>query len=350
MVSREGEEAVERKGILRLVAGVVPLACMMLFPFVDSSISLLLIVLFFASFAAVARCRIRNIAFGLLIGAVVLCACVSYVSIMRVHRCTEGLASVCCDTQHQEIASLFHTTPSSSAVDFYIAHGGGVGRYEYANTEEAVADSLKRGFRFIELDLLETTDGHIVAAHDWHLLRCMLKGGDDNSHEPMSLAELRGRTMADGQHLLTETEIRRLMEENKDMILVTDKITNHDLLIKLIPFPERMITEVFSPEGYLSARKAGLLYPAYSSANPRDLSIAVAAGFPMLTMSDARFFSNVFSLLSLRRLHKQGITILVYSEAGNLNDEKFLEHHLGKYLSKIYTGKWSPLPPHGTTE
>ena len=58
-------------------------------------------------------------------------------------------------------------------------------------------------------------------------------------------------------------------------------------------------------------------------------------------------FSSVFSRLNLQRLHKQGITILVFSSAGKINDEHFLNHCLGKCFSKIYTGKWSPSHPHG---
>lgn len=346
VLTRGRSEICERGRLLRFIGEGMSLGSILLFPFVNSSISLLLIVLFFLSHVAAARRKVRMYATGVLLGAICLCAIVLHVERVRLIPYREYSVSLNRADCHSDVVNLFHAHSGSRPRDFYIAHGGGTGKYEYANTAEAVNDSLRKGFRFIELDLLETTDGHIVAAHDWKLLRSMMKGGVEESQVPMSSVELQGQTTADGQHLLMEKEICRLLELNKDMILVTDKIANHELLMKLIPYPERMITEVFSPEGYLSALRAGILYPACCVGNSRELAIADEIGIPMVTMPDNRLLTNVFSILNLQRLHRKGKTMLVFSSADKLSDGRFLDHHLGKSFSKIYTGKWSPLNPH----
>lgn len=47
-----------------------------------------------------------------------------------------------------------------------IAHAlGPVDRIVYTNSREAFADSLRRGFRWFEIDLVETADGQLVACH-----------------------------------------------------------------------------------------------------------------------------------------------------------------------------------------
>lgn len=41
----------------------------------------------------------------------------------------------------------------------------------YTNTLEAFYSSYSKGYRNIEIDILETKDGHIVGAHDWKTFR-----------------------------------------------------------------------------------------------------------------------------------------------------------------------------------
>src|SRR5690554_7339671 len=45
----------------------------------------------------------------------------------------------------------------------FIAHAGGtVEGYQYTNALEAVENSLAHGYKLIEIDLSETSDGHLV--------------------------------------------------------------------------------------------------------------------------------------------------------------------------------------------
>lgn len=49
-----------------------------------------------------------------------------------------------------------------------IAHaGGGIDGVKYTNSKEALLQSIDTGYRLIEIDLLVSSDGEILGAHDW---------------------------------------------------------------------------------------------------------------------------------------------------------------------------------------
>ena len=55
-----------------------------------------------------------------------------------------------------------------------IAHAGGViDSCTYTNSREAMLHSLAKGYRFIEFDLLFTSDSVLVAAHSWEKFNSM---------------------------------------------------------------------------------------------------------------------------------------------------------------------------------
>ncbi|MCK5443472.1 MAG: hypothetical protein KAJ23_16425, partial [Maribacter sp.] len=52
----------------------------------------------------------------------------------------------------------------------YIAHAGGeVNGIKSTNSKDAMDQNYKKGFRLFELDIIETSDGKLVAAHDWDM-------------------------------------------------------------------------------------------------------------------------------------------------------------------------------------
>ena len=54
----------------------------------------------------------------------------------------------------------------------------------YTNSKESVLNSLKNGFKYIELDLLITKDNHIIAAHDWSFIN------ENQNNTPLTLNEV----------------------------------------------------------------------------------------------------------------------------------------------------------------
>ena len=227
--------------------------------------------------------------------------------------------------------------------ELWIAHGGGVGEFFYTNCEEAVKDSLSRGFRYIELDISITTDGHLVGAHTWSELRALL-GADNTGNQAMSRSEIEALKSKWKRTPLFEEDICRLMQENPDMVLVTDKIQDFDLLMEKIPFPERMIVEAFDTHHYLSACRAGFSHVALTVWSIHGLMQAMEYQLPAIVLAAQVVDSQSEALPLIEELHRSGCCIMVHW-ASICDKPEFVHKYLGRSISRIYTDTWSPQQP-----
>lgn len=218
-----------------------------------------------------------------------------------------------------------------------IAHGGGLGEFLYTNSTEAIADSLYRNFRFIEIDFQETPDHHLIGAHDWQHFHSIT--GHAGERTPLTLAKAEERKIYQKFHPATARDLREFMRSHKDFILVTDKINNYELLMREIPYPEQMIVEVFSPQDYLRALKVGIPFAAFNVPNKAALKLAQQHLFPIITISADLFLNNA------ETMQRMGICIMVYGTEG-IDLQAFVNKHLGNTASMIYTSEISPASQH----
>lgn len=227
--------------------------------------------------------------------------------------------------------------------DAYIAHSGGIAPYTYTNCREAVLASLAQGFRFIEIDLQETTDGHLIGAHSWQDLR-IRSHVPGNPAAPLPLQQAKALKIDGRYSVLDGADIAAIMREYPDMILVTDKIENFPLLLKEIPFPERMIVETFSEQSYLQALRSGIRYPALCiNGHAEGLRRAQELGLPIVTMGTYGQPLTPGQIEAIRRLHRQGTAILLFGTGDrDFDSPEFVREHLGRTVSKIYTDRWTP--------
>lgn len=218
----------------------------------------------------------------------------------------------------------------------FIAHGGGgIDGRTYTNSLEAVNLAIHRGYRMIELDLQVTTDGSVVAAHDWKSFR--QRTGDRPeavSDAPMSLAEFRTRKI-DGRYTpITEETIRRLFRKHPELILVTDKIRDFPRLVKALPFQERVIVEVFSAHDVALAKADGVVNPMLSVGNP-ETSLDQVLRQPVRHVA--------ISLAALRRcpgaaraIRESGRQVFLFTT----DDADFMARHAGIRVSAFYSDHW----------
>ena len=228
----------------------------------------------------------------------------------------------------------FHQTGSGNL----IAHGGGVGPYLYTNSAEAFADSQARGFSFIEFDILMTADKHLLAAHDWDMF-CHLTG---SRRKPGTLNEALQLRIKGNQTPLSGQMLHELMLQHPDTVLVTDKIADFGHLLREIPLPQRMMVEVFSPQDYVRALKAGIWYPAFCISHSIALQQAIEHQYPIITISAELFLEH---LDTMRQLHQQRVCIMVYGTE-TLDCSQFIREHLGTGASMIYTSTVAPTHLH----
>lgn len=263
---------------------------------------------------------------------------------------TANLAEVV--EQHRLEMQTFYNDECLHGEHAYIAHGGGVGSYTYTNSVEAFADSIAKGFKFIEIDLLETADGHLIGAHSWNDL-AKFTGRTAEELQKLPLRELEKLKINGNLKILSGGGILSFLRDNPNIILVTDKIENYELLLKEIPLPERMIVETDwreTPEArykYQKALQAGVKYPAYSAV--WNLDYVEKYEFPIIVVSASQINSSPETPEKLRKLHQKGVTIMVCNSKDNVY---FIKEHLGQTVSMIYTDKWYPKGPSplGTTE
>lgn len=86
--------------------------------------------------------------------------------------------------------------------------------YELANSLEGFQENYAKGIRVFEVDLMLSSDGALVAAHDWG------RYGEEN---PMSLEEFKQGTFLNGcATQLTGVDIIELLRDYPDIYIVTD--------------------------------------------------------------------------------------------------------------------------------
>ncbi|MEZ9567227.1 glycerophosphodiester phosphodiesterase family protein [Vibrio splendidus] len=135
-----------------------------------------------------------------------------------------------------------------------IAHaGGGINGLKYTNSLEAMEQSIEHGFKMVELDLLISSDGRIVAVHDWKTFHEMTNSNNTGS---ISSKEFESKIIYDKYKTLNISTAIDILDEN-DVVLVTDKIKNLALLSKYIIDKDKSIIEVFSIDKYNEAIDLG---------------------------------------------------------------------------------------------
>jgi glycerophosphoryl diester phosphodiesterase len=136
-------------------------------------------------------------------------------------------------------------TPPSA--EKFIAHAGGaINGYTYTNSLEALNLSYSKGCKLFELDIIETSDGKLAAAHDWAHYKWIVDY-PNSTDEPMSEEEFMSYKIYNQLSPLSEQAIEDWFEEHKDAILVTDKINSPQKIAQSFPsFKDRIIMELFS--------------------------------------------------------------------------------------------------------
>ncbi|MCM1110483.1 MAG: hypothetical protein NC336_04695 [Clostridium sp.] len=135
----------------------------------------------------------------------------------------------------------------------YIAHAGGaIDGYTQTNVLEAIENAIRKGYDYIELDLILTADSALVACHDWETYNEYT--GRPAGTPPPTLAEFLATPILGKYTPVTAEMIDTIMAENPSLTLVTDKTDDAKLLKQFfwVPTRNRMIVETFSDTACLS--------------------------------------------------------------------------------------------------
>ncbi|MEL6444474.1 MAG: glycerophosphodiester phosphodiesterase family protein [Bacteroidota bacterium] len=232
--------------------------------------------------------------------------------------------------------------PSNGFVFHRVAHaGGGLDGQTYTNSMEALDQSAARGFVYIELDLLFTTDGELVCLHDW----------DDFGGEALSYDQFRTAVEARGTFDNCDLErLRTWMTTHTQVHLVTDvKGDNLDALALIrARIPEatrRVIPQVYHPEAFAEAKRLGfeqVIWTLYRYDGSVEDVIAWTERFEgpfAVTMPKARARTNLPQALAQR-----GVPTYVHTVNGADEAETYRTE---ADITEVYTDF---LPPHSPAE
>ena len=146
-----------------------------------------------------------------------------------------------------------------------IAHAGGaIDSCVYTNSREALELAVKNGYRFIEFDFQFTSDSVMVAAHSWSDFNRMSDSVHLGDTAPC-YDDFQSRRIFGRYTPLSAIEINDFFELNDSIFLVTDKVSNPELLHRYFPnLKERMVVEAFSYEDYIQLKAEGYYRVLYS--------------------------------------------------------------------------------------
>ena len=145
----------------------------------------------------------------------------------------------------------------------FIAHAGGqINGFKYTNSLDAIESSVKKGFKLIEIDLIDPNSkgDNLYGAHDWGLWKRSTKNTtlkkSDFSEEVFKKSLIYKQFSP-----IDLKELSSFFKKNNELYLVTDKTKDYSTLASNFYTMNKLLVEVFSQEGYFSAREKGIKYP-----------------------------------------------------------------------------------------
>jgi len=222
----------------------------------------------------------------------------------------------------------------------YIAHAGGeVDGVKSTNSKEALDENYKKGFRLFELDIIETSDGKLVAAHDWKM---WARFTDYDAALPPSHAEFLKHKIYGDYTTLDLKGINTWFKTHPDAILVTDKVNDPIAFANAFVDKSRLIMELFSLMAVEEASKNGI----QTMISQEPLMKIVGDKLDYLAINNVKYVAISRRIIASKatlmlKLKEHGIKVYVY----NVNfdpgkDEKYVQENEIGLVYGMYADKW----------
>ncbi|MBW7452789.1 interleukin-like EMT inducer domain-containing protein [Paenibacillus sepulcri] len=276
-----------------------------------------------------------------------------------VYHSSSGIEAINFDTfttLHAQ-GSLFKAQPSiektASNIFVAVSHAGGrIDGVNYTNCKEALEQSYSmRGHRVFEIDLELTSDGELVARHDWNsLLYQVLRQQppeDMKEGEPLSLNQFTSLKILNQYTPLTIADIFQFLTDHPDAYVITDsKYTNPEIVekqfIRLVNAAAsygyglllRVIPQLYTEEMYSICEKIfpfpQYVYTLYQTlaSDEEIITFLLEKNIRFVTMSQERFKPSFVS-----KLKKLGSSVLIHT----INDLSAVSEYVRMNVDGFYT-------------
>lgn len=220
----------------------------------------------------------------------------------------------------------------------FIAHAGGqIDGHRYTNSREALDLAYENGLRLFEIDLIQTSDGFFVGAHDWDTWREATASGT----APPTRRRFKETLLFERYHGLDLSDLDRWFDERTDAYLVTDKISDFKTLLDGFSHGSRLIVEVFSVRDYHRALAQGVQHPMLAlipalANDGKDKVIQLLETRPVkfVSVPSKAIWRQGGLLATLRR---NRTCVYAYTSS----DPEFLERNFRRRIFGAYTDHWS---------
>lgn len=214
----------------------------------------------------------------------------------------------------------------------------------YSNSLQALNYAIRDGKKLIEVDLLSTSDGVLIAGHDWPRVKAIIGYNgeyDRKNHNatPLSFAEFAQLRATSEIQPLDIVQINTLFANHPQLVLVTDKTHDYPNLVKHFAFTDRLIVECFNLFQCKRATQYGVKHVALNVyMKNRDLvnyllrnDIAMVT-YRGVTQQDKLAYTNAINI------NQADIVTLVYTANDDLD---YMKQSIGVTASAIYTDFFS---------
>lgn len=224
--------------------------------------------------------------------------------------------------------------------DRYIAHAGGeVKGIKSTNSKQALDENYAKGFRLFELDIITTSDGKMVAAHDWNMWS---RFTDFNGKLPPTHKEFMEHKIYSEYTTLDMAGINAWFAAHPDAILITDKLNDPVAFAKQFVDKDRLIMELFSALAMDEASRKGINVMISQQPLldiPGDKVNYLKVNNITYVALSRRIIRSQLDLLV--KLRDNGIKVYVY----NVNfdpgkDEKYVQENEIGLVYGMYADKW----------
>ncbi len=241
---------------------------------------------------------------------------------------------------HREIYFTKADLSFEPNIDRYIAHGGGeVNGIASTNTLEALNESYAKGFRLFELDIIETSDGHYVAAHDWNMWS---RFTDYKGALPVDLARFKDSRIYGKYTPLTLARINAWFAEHIDATLITDKVNDPVRFGDQFIDRSRLIMELFS---FMAIEEAGN-HNIRAMISQEPLEAIAGQKLAYLKANGIRYVALSRRMVATRKamleqLRDNGIKVYVYNVGFDPGkDETYVQENEIGLVYGMYADKW----------
>ena len=226
------------------------------------------------------------------------------------------------------------------STDRYIAHAGGeINGVKSTNSKQALDDNYKKGFRLFELDIIETSDGHMVAAHDWKM---WARFTDYAGTLPPSLEEFKKHKIYGDYATLDMQGINAWFKAHPDATLITDKVNNPIAFANAFIDKKRLMMELFSLMAVEGASENGI----NTIISQEPLMAIKGDKLNYLAVNNVKYVAVSRRIIASQKklmlqLRNQGIKVYVYNvnfDAGK--DEKYVQENEIGLVYGMYADKW----------